>query len=132
MEDHIPIRPDRSLLLGRQTSKWSLWDVFIHESNSISPVASKILNSMVLFSKKVATVSYPLIPENLSIRFWVKSHLCYLFLLPYFSSNCHSRVTSNTHLGNLRYTFVENIYLLDTWFVCGSHYFKNWTAMYKL
>ena len=23
MEDHIPIRPDRSLLLGRQTSKWS-------------------------------------------------------------------------------------------------------------
>ena len=26
MDDHIPIRPDRSLLLGRQTSKWSLWD----------------------------------------------------------------------------------------------------------
>ena len=24
MEDHIPIRPDGSLLLGRQTSKWSL------------------------------------------------------------------------------------------------------------
>ena len=23
MEDHMPIRPDRSLLLGRQTSKWS-------------------------------------------------------------------------------------------------------------
>ena len=27
MENHIPIRPDRSLLLGRLTSKWSLWDV---------------------------------------------------------------------------------------------------------
>ena len=22
MEDHIPLRPDRSLLMGRQTSKW--------------------------------------------------------------------------------------------------------------
>ena len=32
MEDHIPIRPDRSLLLGRQTSKWSLWDVVVHEN----------------------------------------------------------------------------------------------------
>ena len=34
MEDHIPIRPDRSLLLGRETSKWSLWDVVFHENNS--------------------------------------------------------------------------------------------------
>ena len=34
MEDHIPIRPDRSLLLGRQTSKWALWDVVFHENNS--------------------------------------------------------------------------------------------------
>ena len=34
MEDHIPIRPDRSLLIGRQTSKWSLWDVVFHENNS--------------------------------------------------------------------------------------------------
>ena len=25
MEDHIPKRPDRSLLIGRKTSKWSLW-----------------------------------------------------------------------------------------------------------
>ena len=33
MEDHTPIRPDRSLLLGRKTSKWSLWDVVIHENN---------------------------------------------------------------------------------------------------
>ena len=32
MEDHIPIRPDRSLLLGRQTSKRSLWDVVVHEN----------------------------------------------------------------------------------------------------
>ena len=24
MEDHIPKRPDRSVLLGRQSSKWSL------------------------------------------------------------------------------------------------------------
>ena len=34
MEDHIPIRPDKSLLLGRQTSNWSLWDAFFHENNS--------------------------------------------------------------------------------------------------
>ena len=33
MED--PIRPDRSLLLGRQTSKWSLLDVVFHENDSI-------------------------------------------------------------------------------------------------
>ena len=32
MED--PIRPDRSLLLGRQTSKWSLLDVVFHENDS--------------------------------------------------------------------------------------------------
>ena len=31
MEDHILIRPDRSLLLGKYTSKWSLWDVVFHE-----------------------------------------------------------------------------------------------------
>ena len=36
MENHIPIRPDISLLLGRQTSKWSLWDVAFHENNSMS------------------------------------------------------------------------------------------------
>ena len=34
MEDHIQIRPDRSLLLSRQTSKCSLWDVVFHENNS--------------------------------------------------------------------------------------------------
>ena len=34
MEDHISTRPDRRLLLGRQTSKWSLWDVVFHENNS--------------------------------------------------------------------------------------------------
>ena len=32
--DHDPIRPDRSLLIGRQTYKWSLWDVVFHENNS--------------------------------------------------------------------------------------------------
>ena len=36
MEDHIPIGPDRSLLLGRQTSIWSLLDVVFHENNSTS------------------------------------------------------------------------------------------------
>ena len=35
MDDHIPIRPDRSLLFGRQNSKWSLWAVGIHQNNSI-------------------------------------------------------------------------------------------------
>ena len=34
MEDHIPLRPDRSLLLGRQTSKWTLWNVAFHENNA--------------------------------------------------------------------------------------------------
>ena len=34
MEDHNPVRPDRCLLLGRQTSKWSLLDVVFHENNS--------------------------------------------------------------------------------------------------
>ena len=34
MEEHIPIRPDRSLVFGRKTSKWSLWDVVFHENDS--------------------------------------------------------------------------------------------------
>ena len=29
MEDHIPRRPDKSLLLGGQTSEWSSWDFMI-------------------------------------------------------------------------------------------------------
>ena len=29
----IPVSPDRILLLVRQTSKWSLWDVVFHENN---------------------------------------------------------------------------------------------------
>ena len=32
MEDHIPIRIYRSQVLGRQTSKLSLWDVVFHEN----------------------------------------------------------------------------------------------------
>ena len=34
MEAHIPERPDRRLLRGEQTSKWSLWDVVFHETDS--------------------------------------------------------------------------------------------------
>ena len=34
MVDHIPIRPYKSLLPGRQTSKWSFWHVVFHENNS--------------------------------------------------------------------------------------------------
>ena len=39
MEDHIPVRSDRSLLLGRPKvdrllNKWPLWDVVFHEYNS--------------------------------------------------------------------------------------------------
>ena len=34
MEDPIPIKLDRSLLLGGQTSKWSLSDVVFQENNS--------------------------------------------------------------------------------------------------
>ena len=37
MAYHIQIRPHRSLLSGRQTSKWSSWDVVFHENNA-SPV----------------------------------------------------------------------------------------------
>ena len=33
MEDHILERPDRSILIVRQTSKWSLWDVIFHEND---------------------------------------------------------------------------------------------------
>ena len=44
MEDHIPIRPDRSLLLGRQTSKWSLCDVVFHENNQGSGFQEKMIN----------------------------------------------------------------------------------------
>ena len=29
MEDHIPERPDRSQLIGRQTSKWSVLDIYL-------------------------------------------------------------------------------------------------------
>ena len=32
MEDHIQIRLDRTLQLGRQTSKWSLWDMVFYEN----------------------------------------------------------------------------------------------------
>ena len=35
MEDHNSIRPDRSLLIGRQTCKWSLMDVVFHENDII-------------------------------------------------------------------------------------------------
>ena len=34
IEDHISIRPDRSLLLGRHTSEWYLWDVIFHKNDS--------------------------------------------------------------------------------------------------
>ena len=34
MEDHIPIRPDRSLQLDWRTFKLSLWDVVFHENYS--------------------------------------------------------------------------------------------------
>ena len=50
IEDHIPIRRDRSLLLGRQTSKWSLWEVVFHENNSIITCLklwSAVLNKLV-------------------------------------------------------------------------------------
>ena len=44
MEDHIPIRPDRILLFGRQTFKWSLWDVIFHENNSRSCFCVNCMN----------------------------------------------------------------------------------------
>ena len=41
MEDHIPEGPDRSLQVGRHTSKLSLWDVVFHENDSTSMMISK-------------------------------------------------------------------------------------------
>ena len=43
MEDHIPLMPDRSLLLGRQTTIWPSNDVVFHE-NAYPPYL-KILNN---------------------------------------------------------------------------------------
>ena len=56
MEDQIPIRPDRSLLLGRQTSKWSLWDVVFHENNQGSGFQEK----MIYLSLRPSTVLWNL------------------------------------------------------------------------
>ena len=47
MDDYIPLRPDRSLLFGRQTSKWSSWDLVFHENYSICIVN----HPLVLFYK---------------------------------------------------------------------------------
>ena len=47
MEDQIPKRPDRSLLIGRQTSKWSLWDVFFLENNSKRIYFKGVLSSPI-------------------------------------------------------------------------------------
>ena len=44
MEDHIPLMPDRSLLLGRQTTIWPSKDVVFHE-NTYTPHL-KILNNI--------------------------------------------------------------------------------------
>ena len=46
MEDHIPERPDKSII-GRHTSKWSLWDVVFIENNS---TCKSILNTLVIMS----------------------------------------------------------------------------------
>ena len=48
MEDHIPIRPDRSLVLGTQSSKVSLWDVVFHENNSINVYRTKYFESYIM------------------------------------------------------------------------------------
>ena len=56
MEDHITIRPDRSLLLGRQNPNWSVWDVVFHENNSISQ--SNFVMFSVLHLTKTIFVSW--------------------------------------------------------------------------
>ena len=43
MEDYIQIRPDRCLLLGRQTSKQSSWDLVFHENDSKLTFTKKYL-----------------------------------------------------------------------------------------
>ena len=54
--DHIPIRPDRSLQLGRQTSKWSYWDVVFHKNYStlhiyISPATFNTFTQVIRILK---------------------------------------------------------------------------------
>ena len=49
MDDQIPIGLDKSLLLDRQTSKWSLWDVVFHENNSMNQRAMKQFGDMDSF-----------------------------------------------------------------------------------
>ena len=46
MDYHIPERPDRSLLIGRQTTKWSLWDVVFHENDSNLIIPLIVINNM--------------------------------------------------------------------------------------
>ena len=46
MEDNFPERPDRSLLIGRQTTKWSLWDVVFHENDSNLIIPLIVINNM--------------------------------------------------------------------------------------
>ena len=56
MGDHIPIRPDRSLLLGSQTSKLSLWDVVYDENNSM--MSKNNDNNTKLNTFKVACLNH--------------------------------------------------------------------------
>ena len=49
MEDHIPERPDRSLLIGRQTSMWSSMKMTLIKvkSHSLYPEPKHILEPKV-------------------------------------------------------------------------------------
>ena len=63
MQDHIPIRPARSLLLGGQTSKWYLWDVVFHENNSIKFAFFNYIQwggTFLQMTKKTITLLYSL------------------------------------------------------------------------
>ena len=49
MDDQIPIKSERSLLLGRQISKWSAWEVVFHENNSVEMFYLNTIKQLILF-----------------------------------------------------------------------------------
>ena len=74
MEDHIPMRSDRSLLFGRQTSKWSLWDVVFHWNNSTTKARSNGCNiNLWLWYNLCNCPDCTIIPPDPRIRLsWLK------------------------------------------------------------
>ena len=66
MEDYIQKRQNRSLLINRQTFKWSFWDVAFHENNSTwgeplpNPCLKHINLGMLWKTKKYIKIAFTL------------------------------------------------------------------------